>query len=297
MQIQKSFNETSNGEGKLYLVPTPIGNLEDMTFRAISTLKEVDKILAEDTRQSQKLMKYYEIETPMHSFHEFTSVHQVKQWVDYLKSGHSIALISDAGMPLINDPGHPLVQSALESSLSVISLPGANAALTALISSGLPANQFSYYGFFPRSNKDQLEILDQISQRKETAIFYESPYRVHKTISKIREILGDDVLLVIAREISKKFEEYIRGSASELEEYLEKQPLKGECVLLVNGGSEIKQHKRVVDDSLSYKDQVLGLMDEEGLSAKEAIKQIAQYHQVRKQIIYAAFHELDQESK
>lgn len=295
MQIQKSFNKAFNGEGKLYLVPTPIGNLEDITFRAISTLKEVDIILAEDTRQSQKLMKYYDIDTPMHSFHEFTSEHQVTQWVDYLKLGNSIALISDAGMPLINDPGHPLVQSVLESSLSVISLPGANAALTALISSGLPANHFTYYGFFPRSNKDQLEILDQVSQRKETAIFYESPYRIHKTISKIREILGEDLLVVIAREISKKFEEYLRGSAGELEEYLEKQSLKGECVLLVNGGSETKQNKIEVDHNLSYKEQVVGLMEEEGLCSKEAIKQIAQYHQVKKQVIYAAFHELDQE--
>lgn len=294
---QKSFAEHQPG-GTLYLVPTPIGNLEDMTFRAINTLKEVDIILAEDTRQTGKLLNHFEIETRMLSFHDHSKSEEVERFVDWLSQGQSLALVSDAGMPLINDPGHPLVQRALEESLSVVSLPGANAALTALVASGLPAHRFAYYGFFPRTAKEQQTILQEIQLRGETAIFYESPYRIQKALEKIQDQLGTQTPVVVGRELTKRFETYLRGSVGELLEFLKDQTIKGEIVLLIycepgqvssNGDPEVAE--------LPLKDQVQALMDKNNLSPKEAIKQVAAARQIKKQIVYAAYHDLDNQDQ
>lgn len=295
MHSQKSFQLEPSTQGQLFLVPTPIGNLEDMTFRAIDVLKNVDIILAEDTRQTGKLLHHFSIPTKMRSFHEHSDQEQVDYWIETLKAGQSLALVSDAGMPLINDPGHPLVQKALRAQLSVISLPGANAALTALVASGLPANQFTYYGFFPRNKKDQSQLLDQIGSRDETAVFYESPYRIKKSLGSVLEVLGPDCQVVVARELTKKFEEYLRGKVRDIYEHLQTHTLKGEIVFLIEGGSlsgKSAQTSRV-DQTLSLKEQVEQLVESDQLSSKQAIKEVAQLNQLRKQIVYAAYHDID----
>lgn len=299
MQIQTSFikNPTTGQltKGKLYLVPTPIGNLEDMTFRAINTLKEVALILAEDTRHTIKLLNHFQIETKMRSFHEHSRAHEVTEWVELLESGQDLALVSDAGMPLINDPGHPLVQACLEEAIDIIALPGANAALTALIASGLSSEHFTYYGFFPRATKEQKEVLSLVGSRQETAIFYESPFRIKKAVGAIEKELGPDTPVVVARELTKRYEEYIRGTASELATYLAEHSLKGEIVLMLEGGQLPAQGnlaQKAAQLELPYKEQVELAMAEDGLSAKDAIKQVAKQLGIKKQDVYQAYHEL-----
>lgn len=299
MQIQTSFikNPTTGQltKGKLYLVPTPIGNLEDMTFRAINTLKEVALILAEDTRHTIKLLNHFQIETKMRSFHEHSRAHEVTEWVELLESGQDLALVSDAGMPLINDPGHPLVQACLEEAIDIIALPGANAALTALIASGLSSEHFTYYGFFPRATKEQKEVLSLVGSRQETAIFYESPFRIKKAVGAIEKELGPDTPVVVARELTKRYEEYIRGTASELATYLAEHSIKGEIVLMLEGGQLPAQGnlaQTAAQLELPYKEQVELAMAEDGLSAKDAIKQVAKQLGIKKQDVYQAYHEL-----
>ena len=288
MNQQKSYLD---GNGKLYLVPTPIGNLEDMTFRAIDTLKQVDLILAEDTRRTIKLLNHFEIKQAMMSFHEHSSENQVIQLIERLVQGENLALVSDAGMPLINDPGHPLVQAAIQHNISVIALPGANAAITALVASGLNAERFTYYGFFPRETKEQKDLAILIGQRNETAIFYESPFRLKKTVKRIAEYLLADTQIVLAREISKQFEEYLRGKLSEIVEYLEHNEIKGEFVLLVEGGRGITTVNSFdIDLELPLQEQVDQWITEYGVSSKEAIKEVAKLNGLRKQLVYQAYH-------
>lgn len=288
MNQQKSYLD---GNGKLYLVPTPIGNLEDMTFRAIDTLKQVDLILAEDTRRTIKLLNHFEIKQPMMSFHEHSSQNQVIQLIDRLVQGENLALVSDAGMPLINDPGHPLVQAAIQHNISVIALPGANAAITALVASGLNAERFTYYGFFPRETKEQKDLAILIGQRNETAIFYESPFRLKKTVKRIAEYLSADTQIVLAREISKQYEEYLRGKLSEILEFLEHNEIKGEFVLLVEGGRGVTVvDSAVIDLELPLKEQVDQWIAEYGVSSKEAVKEVAKLNGLRKQLVYQAYH-------
>lgn len=287
MRIQRSYDVKQGGA--LYLVPTPIGNLEDMTFRAVRILQEVDLILAEDTRQSGKLLAHYEISQPMRSFHEHSNQEQVAEFVQLLQEGQTLALISDAGMPLINDPGHPLVQGVVEADIPIIALPGANAALTALPASGLPADAFTYYGFFPRQKNKQRECLEKVGGREETAIFYESPYRIERSVKQIVEHLGPSCPLVIARELTKYYEEYIRGTAGEVLAYIQEHPLKGEIVLLIQGGSGSGAKETGWD--LSYTDHVKQLM-EEGIKPNAAIKRVAKLRQVSRSEVYDAYHNL-----
>ncbi|WP_124057803.1 16S rRNA (cytidine(1402)-2'-O)-methyltransferase [Vaginisenegalia massiliensis] len=297
MQQQKSY-QPDQTIGALYLVPTPIGNLDDMTYRAVKVLASVDLILAEDTRNSIKLLNHFDIHQPMKSFHEFSRPSDLDYYASLLEAGQQIALISDAGMPLINDPGHPLVQRALAMNLPVIALPGANAALTALVASGLDCRQFTYYGFFPRATKEQKQLLSLVGQRQETAIFYESPFRVKKSVQAIQKELGPQTNLVLARELTKRYEEYLRATAAELLTHLADHELKGECVLLIEGGqggrSEAEIDDTLTDASdLTWKQQVEALMAAQGLDAKEAIKHVAKQQQVKKQLVYQAYHELD----
>lgn len=293
MKNQNSYQASDHG--KLYLVPTPIGNLEDMTLRAIRILGEVDVILAEDTRNSIKLLNHFEIQGNLESYHAHSSPRETEAILERLEGGVDMALISDAGMPLVNDPGNHLVSGAIERGIPVIPLPGANAAMTALVASGLPADQFTYYGFFPRVNKEQVEVLERVGQRTETAIFYESPYRLKAAVKAVEQVLGADNPVVIAREISKKFEEFIRGTASEVSSELEERGVvKGECVLLIGGGAlpQVEADELV---GLPFRDQVLHLMEVEELSSKDAIKEIAKRRGVKKQDVYAAYHELNEE--
>lgn len=295
MQKQTSYQASTNQTGLLYLVPTPIGNLEDMTFRAIRILKEVQLILAEDTRNSIKLLNHFDIKTSMKSFHEFSTSADLAYYVSLLEDGQDLALISDAGMPMINDPGHPLVQAALEREISVVALPGANAALTALVASGLDCQQFTYYGFFPRATSEQEAVLKLVANRKQTAIFYESPFRVKKAIQAINKYLGGNRQIVLARELTKRYEEFLRGSAEELLSYLNENDIKGECVLMIAGGDsdrlELEEDLSEVL-SLPYKEQVELCIEEMGLTSKDAIKEVARRNEVKKQVVYQAYHDL-----
>ena len=233
MRVQKSFTSQSP-YGTLYLVPTPIGNLSDMTFRAVSTLKDVDAICAEDTRQTGLLLKYFDIETRQISFHEHNAFDKIPSLLAMLKEGKSLAQVSDAGMPSISDPGHDLVKAALAEEITVVALPGASAGITGLIASGLAPQPHVFYGFLPRKAGQQKAFLQEKVTYSETQIFYESPHRVVATLTNLLEVYGDRQV-VLVRELTKRYEEYQRGMISELLDYLSKTPLKGECLLIVAG--------------------------------------------------------------
>jgi 16S rRNA (cytidine1402-2'-O)-methyltransferase len=222
---------------KLYVVPTPVGNLEDMTFRAIRILKEADLILAEDTRTSGFLLKHFEISTPMQSHHKFNEHKMVEQVVQRIKNGQSVALISDAGTPAISDPGFLVVRQCVENGIDVECLPGATAFVPALVASGLPNNRFCFEGFLPQKKGRQTKI-NELANEKRTMIFYESPFRLVKTLTQLSEVLGLDRKASVSREISKMFEETRRGSLQELIQSFTERPPKGEIVVIVSGSEE-----------------------------------------------------------
>ena len=219
---------------KLILVPTPIGNLQDMTFRAVETLKEVNLILAEDTRTSGKLLKHFGIETPMKAYHMHNEHKLIEDLVQQLLSGTSMALISDAGTPGISDPGFLLVRACVEAGVSISCLPGANAVLPALVTSGLPSDKFIFEGFLPpkKGRKTRLELL---AEEERTIVFYESPYKINKTLKDLITYFEEDRKVCLCREISKMYEEQIRGTLKEVLEISEGRKLKGEMVLVVEG--------------------------------------------------------------
>ncbi|MCB0485467.1 MAG: 16S rRNA (cytidine(1402)-2'-O)-methyltransferase [Flavobacteriaceae bacterium] len=219
---------------KLYIVPTPIGNLEDMTFRAIKVLKEVDFILAEDTRTSGKLLKHFEITTPMQSHHMHNEHKMVERIVEKLQSGQSIALISDAGTPAISDPGFLLTRACVQQGIEVECLPGATAFVPALVNSGLPNDRFVFEGFLP-IKKGRQTRLQQLAEEERTMIFYESPHKLIKTLSQFMEYFGEDRQASVSRELTKLYEETIRGTLKEILTHFEQKLPKGEFVVIVEG--------------------------------------------------------------
>lgn len=223
-----------NNNPKLYLVPTPVGNLEDMTLRAIRILKEVDVILAEDTRTSSVLLKHFDIKTPLFSHHKFNEHQTVDNVVQQLLSGQTIALISDAGTPAISDPGFLLVRMCIEKNIEIECLPGATAFVPALVVSGLPADRFCFEGFLP-VKKGRQSRLKELASETRTMIFYESPFRLLKTLTQLAETLGNERKASISREISKFFEETKRGTLQELIKYFTRNAPKGEFVIVVAG--------------------------------------------------------------
>lgn len=223
--------------GKLYLVPTPIGNLKDMTFRAIETLNESDLILAEDTRTSGILLKHYDISTQMRSYHMHNEHQITEEIIGLLKEGKTISLITDAGSPGISDPGFLLTRACVENGIEVIALPGATAFVPALTVSGLISNEFVFIGFLPVKKGRQTK-LNELKEEKRTMIFYESPHKISKTLKDLSEYFGSDRKASLSREISKKFEETLRGSLEELHQISEQRNLKGEMVLTVEGKIE-----------------------------------------------------------
>ncbi len=227
---------------KLYIVPTPIGNLEDMTFRAIRILKEVDLILAEDTRTSGKLLKHFEIGTHMHSHHMHNEHKTVENLISRLKAGETIALISDAGTPAISDPGFLLTRACVENNIDVECLPGATAFVPALVNSGLPNDRFIFEGFLPEKKGRQTRFL-ALAEENRTMIFYVSPHKLLKTLAEFVQYFGADRPICVSRELSKLHEENVRGSTEEVLKHFEKKPAKGEIVVVV-GGKIIAKEKR-----------------------------------------------------
>jgi len=222
---------------KLYIVPTPIGNLKDMTFRAIEVLKEADLILAEDTRTSGKLLKHFEISTPMMSYHMHNEHKVLEGIVKQIKNGETMALISDAGTPAISDPGFLLVRACIEENIEVDCLPGATALIPALVNSGFPNDRFIFEGFLPVKKGRQTRF-ESLAEETRTLIFYESPHRIVKTLSQVVQFFGSQRKVSVSRELSKLHEETIRGTAEEVLLHFEKHPPKGEIVLIVEGKKE-----------------------------------------------------------
>ncbi len=216
----------------LYVVSTPIGNLEDMTLRAIRTLKEVDLILCEDTRTSRVLLNKYEIKTPTSSFHSYSTDAKAAAIVREMKSGKNMALISDAGTPGISDPAYTLIQAALVEGINIIPIPGASAVLAALVASGLPTDKFLYLGFVP-AKKGRVTLFESIKDEQRTIVLYESPHRILKTLGQMKEILGDNRVIVVARELTKIHETFHRGTLAEIYADFTKTPPKGEMVILL----------------------------------------------------------------
>jgi 16S rRNA (cytidine1402-2'-O)-methyltransferase len=290
MWKQKSF-ENEQGKGILYLVPTPIGNLEDMSMRAIRILKEADLIAAEDTRNTKKLCNYFEIDTPVISYHEHNKLVSGEKIIGKLKEGAKIALVSDAGMPTISDPGNELVTAATENHLTVVPLPGANAALTALIASGLSTQPFYFYGFLERQKKSKRKELEQLSTITATLILYESPHRLKETLHIIEEVLGNRHI-VLCRELTKKFEEFIRGTVSELKEWSSSEEIRGEFCLIIEGASETSEQTEMNSwwQELSIEEHVEHYIAVKGLPSKEAIKVVAKDRGINKREVYQAYH-------
>ena len=230
--------------GTLYLCATPIGNLEDITFRVLRTLKEVDLIAAEDTRNSIKLLNHFEIKTPMTSYHEFNKIEKAYQLVDKIKAGQNVALITDAGTPGISDPGEDIVRICYEEGVPVTSLPGAAACITALTMSGRPTRRFAFEAFLPRDKKQRQEVIEELKNETRTIILYEAPHHLVKTITELYNALGDRELTV-CRELTKKHEEKQQTTFSELLEYSKENEPRGEYVLVICGRSreEIKKEK------------------------------------------------------
>ncbi len=220
--------------GILYIVSTPIGNLADITFRAIEVLKQVDLIAAEDTRHTGILLKNYSIATPLTSYHDFNKEKKATELIQKILSGNSIALVSDAGTPGISDPGYLLIKFAIEKEIQIIPIPGPTAFISALVVSGLPTDKFIFEGFLPTKPQKRKKRLEELSQEKRTLIFYESPYRLLKFLDEIKQCLGERRICV-ARELTKKFEEIKRGTISEVLEYFQKGKVKGELVIVVEG--------------------------------------------------------------
>jgi 16S rRNA (cytidine1402-2'-O)-methyltransferase len=286
INFQQSF-KGAKSSGTLFLVPTPIGNLEDMTFRAVKTLQEVDLIASEDTRNTQKLLNHFEIATPQESFHEHNSGLKISKMLDFLKSGNAIAQVSDAGLPSISDPGHDLVLACLAENIAVVALPGASAGITALIASGIAPQPHIFYGFLPRKKSEQVAFLTEKLAYPESQIFYESPHRVTATLTNMLAVYGDrDIAFV--RELTKVYEEYRRGSISEVLASIDEKPIKGECLIIVSGSDcQAKAEQSDLTDL-----EAVAALIKAGDKPNVAIKKVAKARGLVRQELYQAFHKL-----
>ncbi|MBF6976046.1 16S rRNA (cytidine(1402)-2'-O)-methyltransferase [Streptococcus macedonicus] len=288
MKIQKSFkNQTTYG--KLYLVPTPIGNMQDMTYRAVEILKNVDFVCAEDTRNTGLLLKHFDISARQISFHEHNAYEKIPELIALMKEGKNLAQVSDAGMPSISDPGHDLVKVAIAEEIPVVAIPGASAGITALIASGLAPQPHIFYGFLPRKAKQQKEFFEAKKQYPETQIFYESPYRVADTLDNMLAIYGDRKI-VLVRELTKLYEEYQRGYISEILEYIAQNPLKGECLIVVSGQDETVTSEEMPEDINPA--ELVAQLVEAGDKPNQAIKKIAKTYGLNRQEVYNTYHQL-----
>ena len=274
--------------GTLYLCATPIGNLEDITYRVLRTLKEVDLIAAEDTRNSIKLLNHFEIETPMTSYHEYNKIDKGRTLIAKLLEGQNIALITDAGTPAISDPGEELVKMAHEAGITITSLPGACACITALTLSGLPTRRFAFEAFLPTDKKERSQILDSLKDETRTLIIYEAPHHLIKTLEDLLLALGNRNATV-CRELTKKHETVFKTTLENALNYYKENEPKGECVIVIEGRTftELKEESRAEWQKLSIEEHVNMYM-EQGLDKKEAMKAAAKDRGVSKQDIYKA---------
>ena len=283
----EELRKGKNMPGTLYLCATPIGNLEDITFRVLETLKNVDVIAAEDTRNSIKLFNRFEIKTPMTSYHEFNKYDKGRQLIEQLLEGKNIAVITDAGLPGISDPGEELVKMAYEAGVPVTVLPGACACVTALTLSGLPTRRFCFEAFLPTDKKERKDVLAELVDETRTIVLYEAPHRLVKTLAELKEVLGDR-RLTICRELTKKHEEAFRTTFSEALAFYEENEPKGECVLVIEGADreEMRRAEQESFAELSLEEHMERYLSQ-GMSKKDAMKAVAADRGVSKREIYA----------
>ncbi len=268
-------------KGTLYICPTPIGNLDDITLRTLKVLKKVDLIAAEDTRRTIKLLNHYEIKKPLTSYHEHNERQKGDILIKKLEGGINIGLVSDAGMPGISDPGEYLISQAIDNDIELIVLPGGTAAISAIVLSGLPTGKFAFEGFLPSKKKDRREALEKIKYEERTIVLYESPYRVLGLLKDIRDIMGNRKISV-SREITKVYEETIRGTVEEVVNRFQEKDLKGEFVLIIEGGEnkDINYY-----ENLTIKEHLIFHIDK-GLTKKDAVKTVAKERNIPKNIVY-----------
>lgn len=275
--------------GTLYLCATPIGNLEDITYRVLRTLKEVDLIAAEDTRNSIRLLNHFEIKTPMTSYHEYNKIDKAYQLVAKMREGKNIALITDAGTPGISDPGEDIVRICYEEGIPVTSLPGAAACITALTMSGLPTRRFVFEAFLPKDKKEHQAVLEELKTETRTIIIYEAPHHLVRTLQELSDTLGGDRRLTICRELTKRHEEKMQTTFADSMAYYEVNEPRGEYVLIIAGCSreEMKKEEQAGWEALSLEEH-MAHYESQGIDRKEAMKRVAKDRGVSKRDIYQA---------
>ncbi len=275
--------------GTLYLCATPIGNLEDITYRVLRTLKEVDLIAAEDTRNSIRLLNHFEIKTPMTSYHEYNKIDKAYQLVAKMREGKNIALITDAGTPGISDPGEDIVRICYEEGIPVTSLPGAAACITALTMSGLPTRRFAFEAFLPKDKKEHQAVLEELKTETRTIIIYEAPHHLVRTLQELSDTLGGDRRLTICRELTKRHEEKLQMTLADSLSYYEANEPRGEYVLIIAGRSreEMKKEEQAGWEALSLEEH-MAHYESQGIDRKEAMKRVAKDRGVSKRDIYQA---------
>ncbi len=273
--------------GKLYLCATPIGNLEDITLRVLRTLKEVDLIAAEDTRNSMKLLNYFEIKVPMTSYHEFNKIEKAYQLVKILHDGKDIALVTDAGTPGISDPGEELVRICCDEGIEVISLPGPAACVTALTMSGLPTRRFAFEAFLPRDKKERGILLDELKGETRTILIYEAPHHLLKTLQDLEQVLGGSRRISVCRELTKIHEEVLRDTIQDIIAYYQTQEPRGEYVLVIEGKShaDLEQENREVWMRMQVEEH-MEFYEAQGISRKDAMKKVAKDRGISKREVY-----------
>lgn len=269
--------------GTLYLCATPIGNLEDMTYRAVRILGEVDVVAAEDTRHTRKLLTHFDIHTPLVSYHEHNKFSRGPELVKRLLAGENIACVSDAGLPGISDPGSHLAMLSIEAGITVVPIPGANAGLSALIASGLDTTEFHFIGFLAKQKKNRLETLARIKPIQSTLIFYESPHRLKDTLAELVSVLGDR-RMVAARELTKKFEEFRRGTIEELLAHYREEAPRGEFTLILEGAREVEVLREDVAECTVEEELIMLIQG--GMNKKDAIRQVAKRRNMPKRDVY-----------
>lgn len=275
--------------GTLYLCATPIGNLEDITYRVLRTLKEVDLIAAEDTRNSIRLLNHFEIKTPMTSYHEYNKIDKAYQLVAKMREGKNIALITDAGTPGISDPGEDIVRICYEEGIPVTSLPGAAACITALTMSGLPTRRFAFEAFLPKDKKEHQAVLEELKTETRTIIIYEAPHHLVRTLQELSDTLGGDRRLTICRELTKRHEEKLQMTLTDSLSYYEVNEPRGEYVLIIAGRSreEMKKEEQAGWEALSLEEH-MAHYESRGIDRKEAMKRVEKDRGVSKRDIYQA---------